>query len=67
MSERFEIDKIRRYQAGLEAIQLLDEAGFGIQDFELSAEGIRDVPISLDLELTIKENERPLQVLENDD
>lgn len=58
---RLESDPQRRVQAGQEALEVLKRVGFGVQDYQINAEEMHDATISLELELTIPENERPLE------
>lgn len=59
MPLRFETDQIRKHQAALEAVQLLDDRGFIVEDFSIESEA-NGTSFSLDVDLIIPEYERPL-------
>lgn len=62
-ASRFEVGQVERTQAALEAVTLLDEAGFVVDDFDVETEQ-EDVTFDLDLTLAVAQDERPLAVLE---
>lgn len=55
----------RRLQAGQEAIELLDRAGFNIHTYDLDAER-EDATVDVQAQLSVEELTRPLQALEDD-
>lgn len=60
MVEEYETGLIERTQASLEAVKVLDNAGFGVHDFDISPkEG--DVTFDLNITLSLNKNERPLE------
>jgi len=60
MDYEYERGLIERTQASLEAVKVLDNAGFGIHDFDIDPkEG--DVTFDLNLTLSLTKNERPLE------
>lgn len=65
MAERYETDVFRRYQAGLEALKLLDEAGFGVSDSNIEVNP-GEAEFSLEVDLIVGEQTRPLQALEDE-
>jgi len=67
MVERFETDLIRRFQAGSEAIELLERAGFGISDADVNVDDLHDPHFTVEAELAVGEQTRPLQALEDED
>lgn len=60
---KYETGFIERHQAALEAVKLLEEAGFGVGDVSIDTEP-QEMTFNLDVELSITEHERPLEVLE---
>jgi hypothetical protein len=67
MTERYEIDLVRRFQAGAEAIRLLEKAGFSVHDADVDVEDVIDSTFTVEMTLSVGENTRPLQVLEDND
>ncbi len=63
MVSNFEIEPPQKHQAGLEAVELLDRAGFVLQDFDITAIG-DDPYFELSVSLAVGEHERPLEALE---
>lgn len=59
----FEIGDVERYQAGLEAVELLRQAGFIVENFDVDAEE-QSSAFSLSAVLHVGEDERPLEALE---
>lgn len=54
-----ETDGVRKSQAALEAVEVLRETGFIVEDFEVSPE--KESPsVGLGLQLSIPEYERPI-------
>lgn len=67
MVERYEIDQRRRFDAGVEAIEVLTKCGFGISDFDISTEEPRDCHFTVEAKMAIGEDTDPLDALEDED
>jgi hypothetical protein len=63
MAERLETDWRRRLDAAIEAIELLDRAGFNVHEFGIEEEA-SDCTFELDVELSVGEMTYPLESLE---
>jgi len=63
---KMEIDQRRRFDAGLEAIELLYEAGFIIEDFDINSEDPRDHIFQIEADLAIGQETNPLDVLDDE-
>jgi len=64
MTERMETDWQRRLLAGMEAIELLDRAGFMVQDFSVEEEAA-DAAFGIEATLAVGEMTYPLDSLED--
>lgn len=65
MSEPIETDWQRRLQAGAEAIELLDRAGFLVQDFSIEEEAA-DAAFGIEATLSVGEMTYPLDSLKDE-
>lgn len=63
MAERLETDYRRRFDAAIEAIELLDRAGFNVHGFGVEEEA-SDSTFKLEAELSVGEMTYPLEALE---
>jgi hypothetical protein len=63
MTKKIETNLLKRSRAALDGVQLLDEAGFLISDFDIQGE-IHDDEIELTLQLAVPEDE---DLLDEDD
>jgi hypothetical protein len=63
MTRKIETDPLKRSRAALDGVQLLDEAGFIISDFDINGE-IQESEVELTLQLAIPEGE---DILDEDD
>lgn len=66
MVERLETDFQHRLQAGAEAIELLDRAGFLVSDADVEIEDAVDSHFNLEVSLAVGEMTRPLEALEDE-
>lgn len=66
MVEKLETDNTRRLQAGTEAVELLHQAGFNVHDAELEVEKPASPVFTVEASLSVGENTRPLQALEDE-
>jgi len=60
MVDQYETDKRRRFDAGVQAIEVLMECGFGVLDFDINVEEPRDTPFEVRADLSITENTDPM-------
>lgn len=58
--EKYETNPVRKSQAALEAVKLLEKAGFDVSNFYIGPEADSN-QFNLDLTLSLPENERPLE------
>lgn len=56
---KIEVDGVSQTQAALEAIEVLQDAGFSVGDFSIETE-VESADFGLDINLCIKQNERPV-------
>lgn len=63
MAERIETDWRRRLDAGIEALELLNRAGFNLHESSIEEEA-SDFTFKVEVELSVGELTRPLEVLE---
>jgi NifB/MoaA-like Fe-S oxidoreductase len=66
MVERYETDLVRRFQAGAEAVRLLEKAGFGVHDADVNVEDVADCIFTVEATLSVGEMTRPLKALEDE-
>lgn len=65
-SVKMETDWRRRFDAGIEAIELLDRAGFNVHDFGIEEEAA-DAQFEINATLSVGQLTRPLDALEEEE
>jgi hypothetical protein len=63
MTKKIETNLVKRSRAALDGVQLLDDAGFLISDFDIEGD-IQDAEVELTLQLSVPEGE---DILDEDD